>query len=286
MKNLREFLLEFLEENEVDLMYSSYDVIGDIAIIKIPKNLLHKKDDISWAFHLFLPKIRTVAMICGSTAETYRTRKLEILYGEDNFETIYKEHSCLFKLDCEKVFFSPRLSYERLRIANMVKAGETIINMFSGIGTFSIVIAKNHPQVKIYSIDINPDAYRYMVENVRLNRLEEKVIPILGDARVVILKTGFSEGIDRIIMPLPDFAHKFLDVAISTLKIGGVLHYYDVSHGPHLGAIEKIKKEANKQKRSVTVIGSRNLRSVGPKKYHIAIDARIFGSVPIYDSLL
>ena len=278
IKNLRESLAGFLEESEIELMYSSYDIIGDIAIIKIPKSLIHKKKSISEAFHAFLPNIRTVAMILGPTTDTFRTRDLKIIYGEDNTETIYKEHGCFFKLDVKKVFFSPRLSFERQRIAEIVKAGETIINLFCGVGTFSILIAKKNPDVKVYSIDVNPDAYRYMVENVRLNHLDGKVIPLFGDARDMILNYNFSMPIDRVIMPLPDYAYRFLDVAINVLKEGGTLHYYDVagdSH-PRAEAVERIKKEASNLKRNVEIEKSRIVRSVGQRKYHIAVDAKVF----------
>ena len=214
-------------------------------------------------------------MVVGPTSETFRNRDLEIIYGENNTETTYKEYGCIFRLDIKKVFFSPRLSYERLRIADMVKAEETILNMFSGVGTFSIIIAKKNCNVRIFSIDINPDAYMYMLENVRLNHLEKNVIPILGDAKKIILNSDFFDQVDRVIMPLPDFAYKFLDVAIKTLKEGGTLHYYDVASDSNLEAIDKIKKEAKKFKRHVEIKDSRIVRSVGKRKYHIVIDAKI-----------
>lgn len=278
IKNLRESLAGFLKESDIGLMYSSYDIIGDIAIIKIPKSLIHKKKSISEAFHAFLPNIRTVAMILGPTTDTFRTRDLKIIYGEDNTETIYREHGCFFKVDIRKVFFSPRLSFERQRIAEIVKAGETIINMFCGVGTFSILIAKKNSNVKVYSIDVNPDAYRYLVENVRLNQMDDKVIPLLGDARDVIFSYDFKGPVDRVIMPLPEYAYRFLDVAINVLKEGGMLHYYDVAGDfhPEGEALERIKKEASNLKRNVEIEKSRIVRSVGQRKYHIVVDARVF----------
>jgi tRNA (guanine37-N1)-methyltransferase len=84
-------------------------------------------------------------------------------------ETTYKEHGCSFKANLKHVFLTPQLSHERMRIAQKVAPGETIINMFAGVGCFSILIAKLQPQTKIYFIDVNPYAYEYMKENVALD---------------------------------------------------------------------------------------------------------------------
>ncbi|MDY6959499.1 MAG: class I SAM-dependent methyltransferase family protein, partial [Halobacteriota archaeon] len=216
-------------------------------------------------------------------SDLYRIRKLEILRGEGSTETVYKESGCSFKLDVSKVFFSPRLSYERGRIAGMTGAKETIINMFSGVGTFSIIIARKNPDVKVYSIDINSYAYDYMVENVKLNHLEGIVIPKLGDAREVIQDEGMVGFADRVLMPLPHTACEFLDCAIPALKRGGILHYFatafltssEKSSDLFQGPIEEVERVAGDMGRSVEIKNQRVLRSVGPRKYHIIIDVKI-----------
>ncbi len=98
----------------------------------------------------------------------------------------YKEGGCVFAVDVEKCYFSPRLLYERSRIASLVSPGETIVNMFAGVGCFSIIIAKNVGQTKVFSIDINPVAVQYMKENIRINRVFGKVIPLLDDSKEII----------------------------------------------------------------------------------------------------
>ncbi len=137
--------------------------------------------------------------------------------GELENHVQYRESGCVFKADLEHIFLSPRLAYERMRIAKKVFPGETIINMFAGVGCFSILIAKVQPRTKIYSIDVNPHAYEYMKENVTLNKVEGKVIPILGDAKEEAEKL---EGVaDRILMPLPEQAHAFLPSAVRALHL-------------------------------------------------------------------
>ncbi|MDY6865076.1 MAG: class I SAM-dependent methyltransferase family protein [Halobacteriota archaeon] len=282
-RTFKTYLDTCLTEEEIRSVHSSFDLIGDIAIVKIPYDLTNKKYEIADAIISCIPRIRLVTMVTGETSDLYRIRKLEILRGDGSTETVYKESGCSFKLDVSKVFFSPRLSYERGRIAGMTGAKETIINMFSGVGTFSIIIAKKNPDVKVYSIDINSYAYGYMVENVKSNHLENIVIPKLGDAREVIQNEGMVGFADRVLMPLPDTACEFLDIAIPTLKRGGILHYFDTAYltssdkksDLFQGPIEEVGMVAGNMGRSLEIKNKRVLRSVGPRKYHIVIDAKI-----------
>ena len=122
------------------------------------------------------------------------------------------------------VYKRQRLATERRRLSQQVADKEIIVDMFTGIGPFSISIAKEHT-VKIYAIDINPDAYKYLKENIKLNKPEGTVIPLLGDVKEVL--KGLNIKSDRIIMNLPGTAWSFLDIAIKSLKSGGVLHYYE-----------------------------------------------------------
>ena len=137
--------------------------------------------------------------------------------GERKSETIHKEYGCVFKIDLKKAYFSPRLSYERLRIAKLVKPGEVVLNMFAGVGCYSISIAKHSEPLKVFSIDINPVAFQLLHENSRLNRVEAVVVPIQGDAKQVI-DTELLNVADRVLMPLPERANEYLDSAFSALK--------------------------------------------------------------------
>lgn len=124
----------------------------------------------------------------------------------------------------EKTFFSPRLATERLRIADLVKDGETIINMFGGVGMFSIVAAKKK-KCHVYNIDINPFAAKLCEENIRINKLKGTVESIEGDASDVIEKRLAEKG-DRVLMLLPERSDEFLQSATRALKQKGILHYY------------------------------------------------------------
>lgn len=266
----------------------SYDVIGDIIIIKIHPELESKREIIAEALRMIYPRVRTIAAVplYAHTEVLYRTRDLEVIWGDANMETTHKECGCIFKVNLKHVFFSPRLSYERMRVAKKVLPCETIINMFSGVGCFSIAIAKMQPQTKIYSIDVNPYAVEYMKKNVALNRVEGKVIPILGDAREELERL---EGVaDRVLMPLPEHAHSFLPSAVRALNLDkrggrGVIHYYDVSTGRKDGDLFNMPLERAKEiissafgdSLSIEVEEKRIVRSVAPRKYHVVLDLRV-----------
>jgi len=225
---IKRALREVLTDEEMQKLVRSYDMIGDVLLVKLHPDLRKRKNEIGHALKKAFPHARVIAAVplFGRTHDTFRTRDLDIIFGEERTETIHKESGCVFKVDIRNAFFSPRLAYERMRVARKVREGETVVNMFAGVGCFSIIIAKVQPNVrKIYSIDINPVAYHYMCENIRLNNVEDRVVPILGDARDVLKDI---KDISRVLMPLPDKAHEFLADVVKLPNVNAI-HYYDVA---------------------------------------------------------
>ena len=283
---LKQALKDVLKETERNKVIKSYDVVGDIIIIKIHPELESKMEIIAEALHKTYPRVKTIAAVplYAHTDELYRTRDLEVIWGDEHMETTHKESGSFFKVNPKHVFFSPRLSYERMRVAKKVLPCETIINMFSGVGCFSIVIAKMQPQTKIYSIDVNPYAYEYMKENVALNKVEGKVLPILGDVREELKKL---EGVaDRVLMPLPEEAHSVLPLAVRALNLdkeGAVIHYYDIAVGEKDDDLFNVSFERARDIISsafgdllrVEIEEKRIVRSVAPRKYHVVLDLRV-----------
>src|ERR1044072_6082611 len=225
-KMLKEALEEKLEMVELDNLCSSFDIIGSIAIIKIPETLFRKKKLIADVLIEEIKSIKTVFCQVSGVEGDYRLRKLELLSGENNAITVYKEHGCAFKVDVINTYFSPRLSTERLRISNLIGPNEVIVNMFGGVGTFSIIIARNNRTSKINSIDSNPIAYDLCKENIGLNKLSKNVFAIFGDAKDVIPKK--LKGVaTRVLMPLPEKAREFIEPAISSLVNNkGIVDYF------------------------------------------------------------
>src|SRR5438552_14740080 len=140
--------------------------------------------------------------------------------------TTHKTYGCLFGVDLSKAFFSPRLSTEHQRVVQMVEKGERVVDMFAGVGPFSILIAKKVGDVRVDAIDANPQAVELLQENVRANKVEEKVHVHLGNAREVIRKE-LTQIASRVIMNHPSASKEFIKAACDALRpSGGVIHYY------------------------------------------------------------
>ena len=268
-KSLKDYLKDRIEDDRIEDIKKSFDIIGDVVILEIPEDFEDYKHVIGEAALKFT-KRKAVYRKTSEIKGVIRTRELEHLAGEDNSETIHREFGSRFMLDVKKVYFSPRLATERRRISDQVQNKEIIIDMFAGIGPFPISIAREH-NAKIYAIDINPYAYKYIKKNIELNKLEGKIIPLLGDVGEVL--NGLNIKADRIIMNLPGTAWTFLDTAIKNLKPGGVLHYYEFASEYKI-PIERIIETAYPRK--VEVLNSRKVKSKSPGVWHMGIDARIY----------
>ncbi len=226
--------------------------------------------------------VKTVLAQIGPVKGDFRVRELKYLRGERKTVTIHKEYGCSFRVDVEKCYFSPRLQNERKRVASLVEEREVIVNMFAGVGCFSIVIARHSNPLKIYSIDINPDAVKYMTENVRVNNCFAKVIPILDDAGRFI-ESNLRGSADRVIMPLPEKAVEFLPKGLSALRpSGGWMHCHTFIHArKDEDPIDKAKVQMSEKlkelKADFDVVSGRTIRSIGPRWFQIVIDAKIVG---------
>jgi tRNA (guanine37-N1)-methyltransferase len=261
-------------------MYRSYDIVGDVAVIRIPELLEQHSSLIAEAILNIHKEVKAVWSQTSSVSGDYRLRQLKFLSGEKKIKTIHREHGCVFKVNLKKAYFSPRLSYERQRIAKLVQPREVVLNMFAGVGCYSISIAKHSEPLKVFSVDINPDAIRFLKENIRHNRVADTVVPILGDAKEVI-NAKFLTAADRVLMPLPEKAYEYIVPALSALKLeGGWVHYYGFQHArKDENPVEKIEAKVSKKLRrlgvSFKVEFGRVVRPIGPRWYQVALDIQV-----------
>ncbi|MEW6042883.1 MAG: class I SAM-dependent methyltransferase family protein [Thermoproteota archaeon] len=273
---LKKALEGVLTAQEASELYSAFDQIGDIIVIRIPESLLSKKKIIGQTLLQKVSHVRSVFYQVSDVEGDFRTRNLEIIAGEDNTETEYREFGCRFKVDVEKAFFSPRLSTERSRIADLIQDGETVINMFGGVGMFSIIAAKKK-KCTVYNIDLNPYAAKLCEQNIRLNKkLVGTVISIHGDASQVIKEQLQDKG-NRTLMLLPERSDEFLDSAISATKSGGMIHYYSHQHADKGQDPVEVSKQHYLEVSPVRseILGGRMVRAVGPRYYQTVVDVRI-----------
>ena len=275
---LADLLSDKLPPHVLASLPHAVDFVGDIAVVEIPPELEPHKLAIGAAILKAHKRVRTVLSKSSPVNGVYRLRTYETIGGEAKTQTLHKEHGCIYHVDLAKAYFSSRLSYEHLRVASLVKENETIVDMFAGIGPFSILTAKRHSNVRVYAIDVNPDAYELLRKNMLVNRVMGKVTPILGDARQVVNErlTGVA---DRVIMNLPEKAVEYIDVACRALKPeGGVMHYYQFVDTPEpLGTARNRFAEAMKHsnRRLLRISETRIVRGIAPFKYQVVVDAEI-----------
>ena len=272
---LKKALEGVLSEKESEELFSAFDQVGDIIVVRIPDSLLSKKKIIGETLLEQVKTAKSVFYQSSSVEGEFRTRDLEILAGEDKTETEYKEFGCRFIVDVEKAFFSPRLSTERDRIANLVQEGENVINMFGGVGMFSIIAAKRK-NCTVYNIDINPIASKLCEKNIELNKLKGKVISINGDSAKIIEDQLIDKG-DRTLMLLPERSDEFLNSAILATKSNGIIHYYSHIHSDEKSNAAKLSEKHYLEITPVKseILDSKIVRAVGPKYYQTVVDIKI-----------
>ena len=272
---LKTILQGVLPPEDICKLYSAFDIVGSIIIIKIPDSLNSKKQIIADTILMNIKSAKSVFVQTSAVQGDYRIRALEHLAGDNSVITEYKEHGCRFIVDVTKTYFSPRLSTERMRVSSMITDNEIITNMFAGVGTYSILIAKSNKSCRVYSIDSNPVANELALINAKLNKVQERVVPICGDAREVIIKQlkGTST---RVLMPLPEKAKEFVDFAVLALKENrGVIHYF-----AHIKATSKKLAVDNAAldvkcafvNHNYKIASTRVVREVGPHLYQTVSD--------------
>lgn len=250
---------------------SSFDVIGRVAIIKLPDELLIYKQEIGEAILKANKSIETVVIDTGVEGEE-RVRRLEIVAGKMDTQTVYKEYGIELEMDPSKVYFSPRLATEHWRIAQMVEKDEVVLDMFCGVGPFSILIAKHRNPKKIYSLDVNEDAIRYLKRNIERNKISN-VTALHGDSKVLVPNL---ESADRIIMNLPFSAFEFLPIAFSNVKSNGMIHYYEVLDDEKKDdRFEEVVTTAKGQDIRIIKLGERTVHTYSPGSNLYCFDLKV-----------
>jgi tRNA (guanine37-N1)-methyltransferase len=248
------------------------DAIGDIAILRLPDVELPLKERIAEALLDNVSNLKCVFEQEGGIEGEFRLRKLHHLAGENRTETTHRENGCAYRVDVASCYFSPRLSTERMRIAEEVGGKEHVLNMFAGVGPFSILIARKC-RARVVSCELNQKACEYHVENNKINHVERLVKVINADAADLPGLVG-DEKFDRILMPLPSRASEFLPEALTLAAPGCTIHYYRQVLGRNQAeATLALKKElAGLLPPGSASFDVRRVREVGPRWLELAAD--------------
>ena len=229
---LRDSMKGIVEEPLLSLVPKRFDYIGDIAIISIPADLEAYRDAIVSKILSMRGNTRAVLNKVSKLEGERRVAHFELLSG-NSAETIHRENGYTYRMDVRKVFFNPRLYWERARVASKVLPGESVLIPFAGVGPF--VFPSAGKGTTACAIEINPDACACLKENIRLNKLERQVTVIQGDADLILSVPGSLEdkgfnvpenGFDRAIVPTPYGMDHFLGKVSDLIKKGGHIHFY------------------------------------------------------------
>ncbi|MBI2137544.1 class I SAM-dependent methyltransferase family protein [Candidatus Woesearchaeota archaeon] len=272
MADLRDFLREKLSERQLGFLRRAFDIVGDVAVVEIPKELEGKRKVIASAVMKMHGNVKAVYVERGGRKGKLRLQKLEWLAGGKRTETVAVENGVRLKLDVAKVYFSPRMASERKRIYEQVKEGEVVLVMFSGAAPYVVEIAKHTKAGCVYGVELNRVAHRYAIENVMLNKVENKTRLFCGDVGRVLPKLG--KKFDRIVMPLPKGAHAFLDLALRYVKRNSIINYYDFLPDEEIpkAAVARVEAAAEKLRKKVRIKKVVKCGQLAPRAYRVCVD--------------
>lgn len=271
------FLTQLGNISDQELAAFSIEIVGDIAILKMPQMLKSRGKAIGTAMLKHMPQVKVILAQKGPITGDFRVREVEHIAGETRTVTMHREFGCSFLVDLSKAYFSPRLSTERSRIAHLVAPGESVLNMFAGVGPFSILIARKQPQCRIVEIELNPSAHALAKENARLNKVAARIEHIQGESRQVV--EGMGQKFSRVLMPLPETSFEFLECAIKSIaEQGGWIHLYTHVHGRSTSeAIQSARTTVDESLRGRgSMQQSRIVKGIGPGWYQIVSDLEIY----------
>ena len=273
--DLKEALKDKLTKREMKFLVTSFDVVGEVAILEIPKELKKKEKKIADAVLEIQKNVKTVVKKASEREGEFRLKKYKILKGKST-ETIHRESGCQYKVDIRKSYFSGRESTERLRILQQVRDGERVLVMFAGVGPYGILIGKKHKNMIVWCVESNKQACKYAEENIFINKVQDRVKALCEDVKKI------SAGkFDRILMPLPESAVDFLDVAFSHSKQNTTIHLYGIADQKKKEEIDfskllkRIEEEATKAGKKVKVLEKHKVLPYAPRKYKVCIDFQV-----------
>jgi tRNA wybutosine-synthesizing protein 2 len=270
---IKKLLSMDIPTNLIKKLPDKWEKIGDVLVLVLPNELEKYKEIIGKTYSKELG-CKAALNDIGGISGVYREPNVEIIYGSNHTETIHKENGIRFKIDPQKIMFSSGNMDERIRMANVSNENETIVDLFAGIGYFTLPIAVHSKPKKIFACEVNPISYDYLRQNIVLNNVSDVVEPLKGDNRKVAPKNVA----DRVIMGYLEDTHKFLPLAFDCLKNNkGIVHYHEVFPDKAVPQkpLKNIEKEAEKINLKMDLLEYRIVKSYAPGISHYVFDLKI-----------
>ena len=264
---------------ELELLPRGFQTLGKVIILKLHPDLIKYKDIIAQKSMDLLPSMESVYLNRGIIKGNFRTpENIEYVTGKEDPIVIHREHGVSYKFDFTKIMFSQGNIIERKYLATLVKDGEIIVDMFAGIGYFSLPIAKISNPKQIYSIEINPYSFKFLVENIKLNQLEDKITPINGNCKEEVLKLS-NNGVkaDRVIMGVFPAPKGYIKEALTLYKETGTFYHYEgvIDNDNYSDLYQEFEETVKENRLRSELVDKRIVKSYGPRLYHVVLDIRV-----------
>lgn len=260
-----------IPESLRELLPTSFDQVGDIIVVKLEDPLLPHAEEIGRAI-LQVHHTAKVVAVDGGVKSAFRIRSLRVVAGEPRTVTEHREHGVRLRVDLALSYFSPRLATERLRVARLGREGETVVDLFSGVGPLALLVAAIAKPKAVYAVDANPEAVKFLQENIRLNRASV-ITAVRADAADFLATVA---GADRLVMDLPHAAKDFLPAALVAVKPGGTIHYYEIldtsERDDRVVELETLGRDMG---RPLTVTAVKTVHAYSPSQALLAFDLSV-----------
>ena len=270
LPDLSAALEDLIPESLFCLLPRGWFILGEVIIVKIHPRLRDYESHIGDALLHYYPRCTTVLADEGISGQLRQPVRRTIIGNSSR--TTHKENGVVFHLDARRVMFSPGNLRERMRMSRLGQ-GEVVVDMFAGIGYFSIPMAVHSRPRRVLAIELNPQSYQFLCQNIRANEVQDIVQPILGDCA---LET--PQGIaDRVLMGMVQVTNRYLETGIAALKPGGTLHYHQTIPSWQFpeAAVEEVKDAALAMGRRAEILKCKRVKKFSPGVVHAVIDARI-----------
>ncbi|MFX0000027.1 MAG: class I SAM-dependent methyltransferase family protein [Candidatus Hodarchaeota archaeon] len=273
---LKEQLKDELTEDELSLLPRGFQTLGQIILLKLNPKIMDKKKLIGKICLDLFPNIKSIYINTGVIRGTFREpENIEFVTGIDYPIVEHKEHEVIYRFDITKIMFSKGNVNERKYLTTIIQNGEIVVDMFAGIGYFSLPIAKHSSVKKVYSIELNPESYKFLVENIKINHLEDKIVPINGDCKVEVIKISES-GIraNRVIMGVFPAPKNYVKEALTLVNDNGTVFHYEgvVEKDKYIELFEEFNEIAYKESYKCELKSHRFVKSYGPNLFHVVLD--------------
>ncbi|WP_266079054.1 class I SAM-dependent methyltransferase [Haladaptatus caseinilyticus] len=255
------------DDNELQAAPKSWAVIGSVVLVQFDD--CPRQNEVGDALLSLHGEADTVLAREGISGE-HREPEMTVVAGSGDTETIHTEHGTKYALDLREVMFAPGNQRERARMGTVVESDERVLDMFAGIGYFTLPMARAGAQVT--AVERNPTSFQFLLENAVLNGVTDRIDAYRADCREIEI----DEPAERVVMGYYE-AHEYLDGALAALEPGGIVHMHETTPENRLWErpVSRLRKAAESHGREVDVLETRRVKSHSEGVWHVVLDARV-----------